>query len=202
MTIGKCPLQLERMALMFGMLCSLLLSACGIQSESDIDRPTIDEGFRTDTTPEPSSTPLLFYVDGCNIPLPPDRKTKGRSTRDWNVERVGKVAVTSTVYEARRDFTFTRQTFVVPSENRSVPGRHLRLVWIEELKVGDHIFGYNIFAEPTGENISADNSVHGHRTSYTCYDSDGDGKFEYLINNSGVPPPVPMWVVSAMGNGK
>lgn len=150
---------------------------------------------RTETTSTPSGGLLTSYIPGCDIPLPSDRKTKRRSTSVEKDERGGQVPVTRYVYEPISDFTFTRQAFFITLEKRKVPERRFRLVWIEELRAGENIFGYNIFAEPV-ETEGSDNSAHNHRNIYLCYDSDGDGNFEYLINNSGAPPHVPLWVVS------
>ena len=186
------------MKLAFWILCAASLFLCSgcVKSEDDSIRPVDKPALGTETAPTAARTPMIIYAPGCSIPLPPDRKTKESSTSDWSDERGAKVAVKSTVFESGGEFTFTRETFSVPYENRSVPATSLRLVWIEELRVRERIFGYNIFVEATGEDPAFQNSDHSHRSIYRCYDSDGDGQFEYLINNSNAPPKVPSWVSS------
>lgn len=145
---------------------------------------------------EPSSTKEVYFVEGCEIPMPEDRRVQDRVSID-RVSATGvAVAVTSTVYKPIGDFLFTRKSFVVPEEDRVVPTGQYRLIWIEELTVNERVFGYNIFTEPIPDQADAANGeAHIHKNTYTCFDSNGDGKFEYVINMSDTPPKVPVWVM-------
>ena len=188
-----------RVLFILGVVCLLGLGACASKSGDEIAKSAGDSEFHGLVTPTPATPPAISYIPGCEIPLPEKRKTKVPVTLERKDENGRELNVTSTVYESDDDLTFTRAAYFVPWENRWVPERRFRLVWIEELRVGDRIFGYNILVEPTDQENTADNAAHSHRVIYACYDSDGDGKFEYSLNNSGAPQLVPTWVPSLLG---
>lgn len=142
-----------------------------------------------------SRTEGILFVEGCEIPTP-QKARKRRKELEVDSDLGTKVTVTSTVYEPEVDSEFTRNPFVIPDEQREVPLRRYKLVWLEELKVNGKVFGYNIFAEPLPSAESgANDELHLHKIMTACYDSDGDGRFEYLINRSNAPPKVPSWAV-------
>jgi hypothetical protein len=160
-----------------------------------------EEEIIVSPTPTPEDFPQdsdfkVIKVEGCEIPSPSQKRQTDKKTSYQDSDAGKRVKVTSTVYESTNDFFFTRGALYNPIQRIEVPAKLNKLVWIEELKVKDKIFGYNIFSqgatlgESTGKPV-----LDEHKNILTCYDFDGDGRFEYLINIGDKAPLVPKWVV-------
>jgi hypothetical protein len=127
----------------------------------------------------------------CSIPLPTEKQIRSKLI-DYRKSEDGKpVKVSITNYASKNDFFFKQE----PINPRNTY-KTFRLVWIDEFKVNEKIFGYMVFAQESKPSEQSNaNSSYEHKSVYRCYDFNGDGKFEYLTDDGMEVPSVPKWVL-------
>ena len=135
----------------------------------------------------------IINPTGCQIPMPEQRKKTKESKTFGTTSSGTKVNVNISFYAPIGEFFFIRETDSSP-QSQAVTGL-LRLELIGEIKSNGKVYGYSIFARkaPKNESNNRGSEEHNHMFVYRCYDSDGDGKFETVVND-GSSFPVPDWV--------
>ena len=181
-------------------VCVLFSSACVPINccYSHDSMPDSQSGQSQVVEAESKPTPIpdagkVIVDEGCNIPPVSSLRIFRSHKTTWNSETGEKVNVVITDYDSPQVFYYEQKPLTHMMNYISFGGT-LKLMWLSEMRSGQKVFAYTMFArKKKTEAAQSDNSNgwNDRMFPYTCVDTDGDGRFETVLTTADLL--VPSW---------